>query len=73
MKIGVQILTSLLFICLDMDLGRELLGELNEAMEQIQNSYPSMLNEILLTYYPVYEEQFYPCPSLSSVHSLSHV
>ena len=28
MKIGVQILTSLLFICLDMYLGRELLGHM---------------------------------------------
>ena len=35
------------------------LGELNEAMEQVQSSYPSMLNEILHNYYPVYEEQYY--------------
>ena len=45
----------------------KLLGELNEAMEQIQNSYPSMLNDILLTYYPVYEEQFYTREELEYV------
>ena len=37
----------------------QFLGELNKAMEQVQNSYPSMLNDILINYYPVYEEQFY--------------
>ena len=35
------------------------LVELNDAMSQVQSSYPSMLHEILLHYYPVYEEQFY--------------
>ena len=36
-----------------------LLGELNDAMCQIESSYPSILKEILHNYYPVYEEQFY--------------
>ena len=43
------------------------LGELNKAMEQVQNSYPSMLNEILVTYYPVYEEEFYTKEELEYV------
>ena len=45
----------------------KLLGELNQAMEQVQNSYPSMLNEILLHYYPVYNEQFYTREELEYV------
>ena len=35
------------------------LGELNKAMEQVQSSYPTMLNELLVHYYPIYEQQFY--------------
>lgn len=43
------------------------LVELNDAMEQVQNSYPSILNEILLNYYPIYEEQFYTREELEYV------
>ncbi len=38
---------------------RELMGELNMAMNRIQDTYPSLLEELLYTYYPVYETQFY--------------
>ena len=35
------------------------LGELNNAMKQIQSTYPTLLDELLITYYPIYESQFY--------------
>ena len=35
------------------------LGELNQAMKQIQNTYPTLLDELLVNYYPIYELQFY--------------
>lgn len=44
-----------------------LLAELNEAMNQVQNSYPTMLNEILVNYYPVYKEQYYTREELEYV------
>lgn len=37
----------------------EFLGELNAAMNQVQNTYPTLLDELLVTYYPIYELQFY--------------
>lgn len=37
----------------------KLLGELNGAMNQIQNTYPTLLDELLVNYYPIYELQFY--------------
>lgn len=36
-----------------------LLSELNSAMNQIQNTYPTLLDELLVNYYPIYELQFY--------------
>ena len=45
----------------------KLLGELNDAMTQVKNSYPSMLNEILLHYYPIYEKQYYTREELEYV------
>ena len=38
---------------------KDLMGELNVAMSRIQETYPSLLDELLYTYYPVYETQFY--------------
>ena len=38
---------------------RELLGTLNEAMKRIQNTYPTLLDELLESYYPIYSAQFY--------------
>lgn len=35
------------------------LSELNVAMSQVQNTYPTLLDQLLINYYPVYEEQFY--------------
>jgi len=35
------------------------LGELNAAMNQVQNTYPTLLDELLVNYYPIYELQFY--------------
>lgn len=35
------------------------LNELNMAMNRIQNTYPTLLDELLVTYYPIYELQFY--------------
>jgi len=37
----------------------KILGELNVAMNRIQNTYPTLLDELLVTYYPIYELQFY--------------
>lgn len=36
-----------------------LAGELNNAMKRVQNTYPTLLDELLVTYYPIYELQFY--------------
>lgn len=35
------------------------LGELNSVMNRIQNTYPMLLDELLVTYFPSYELQFY--------------
>ncbi len=35
------------------------LGELNSAMNRVQNTYPTLLDELLVTYYQIYELQFY--------------
>ncbi len=45
------------------------LGKLNDAMNQVQNTYPTLLNELLLTYYPVYELQFYTKDELAYVNN----
>lgn len=37
----------------------EFLGELNNAMRQIQSTYPTLLDELLVYYYPLYELQVY--------------
>ncbi len=37
----------------------EFLGQLNDAMKKIENTYPTLLGELLLEYYPIYELQFY--------------
>lgn len=37
----------------------ELLLELNTAMSQVQNTYPTLLDELLVDYYPIYELQFF--------------
>lgn len=44
-----------------------LLNELNAAMSQVQNTYPTLLDELLVTYYPVYELQFYTRDELAYV------
>lgn len=36
-----------------------LISELNKAMNSIQNTYPTLLDELLVTYYPIYELQFF--------------
>lgn len=46
---------------------KELMGELNTAMIRIQNTYPTLLEELLHTYYPVYEAQFYTREELDYV------
>jgi len=38
---------------------KELMNELNTAMNRIQTTYPTLLEELLHDYYPVYETQFY--------------
>lgn len=45
----------------------QLLGKLNQAMNQVQNTYPTILDELLLNYYPVYELQFYTRDELEYV------
>lgn len=37
----------------------EILGPLNKAMSQAQNTYPLLLDELSVTHYPVYKLQFY--------------
>lgn len=36
----------------------ELLGELNDAMIRIQETYPTLLEELLYVYYPIYDSHF---------------
>lgn len=43
------------------------LGELNNAMSQVQNTYPTLLDELLVNYYPIYELQFYTREELEYV------
>lgn len=43
------------------------LGELNAAMNQVQNTYPTLLDELLVNYYPIYELQFYTRDELEYV------
>ncbi len=45
----------------------EILGELNDAMNRIQTTYPTLLNELLVEYFPIYEEQFYTRAELEYV------
>lgn len=47
----------------------ELLGELNMAMNRIQQNYPTLLEELLHTYYPVYEGDFYTKEELEYIES----
>ena len=44
-----------------------LLAKLDSAMNQVQNTYPTLLDELLVTYYPVYELQFYTRDELEYV------
>ena len=45
------------------------LAELNKAMTQVQNTYPTLLDELLVSYYPVYEEQFYTRAELTYIEN----
>ncbi|MBQ8518519.1 MAG: transporter substrate-binding domain-containing protein [Agathobacter sp.] len=45
------------------------LGELNVAMNQVQNTYPTLLDELLVNYYPIYELQFYTRDELEYVEN----
>lgn len=45
----------------------ELLAQLDSAMYQVQNTYPTLLDELLVNYYPVYELQFYTRDELEYV------
>ncbi|MBP3451483.1 MAG: transporter substrate-binding domain-containing protein, partial [Agathobacter sp.] len=45
----------------------ELLARLDSAMYQVQNTYPTLLDELLVNYYPVYELQFYTRAELEYV------
>lgn len=47
----------------------DFLRELNQAMNQVQNTYPTLLDELLVTYYPVYELQFYTREELEYVEA----
>jgi len=47
----------------------KLLGELNAAMNQVQNTYPTLLDELLVNYYPIYELQFYTKDELQYVEN----
>lgn len=38
---------------------KELVRELNSSMSSIQDTYPTLLEELLFIYYPIYETQFY--------------
>ncbi|MBR3812113.1 MAG: diguanylate cyclase [Agathobacter sp.] len=44
-----------------------LLAELDSAMYKMQNTYPTLLDELLVQYYPVYELQFYTREELEYV------
>ena len=36
-----------------------MLNTLNTAMQQVQNTYPTLMDELLVEYYPIYEMQFF--------------
>ena len=48
---------------------KELMGKLNTAMSRIQTAYPTLLEELLYAYYPVYETQFYTREELEYVEN----
>ncbi len=45
------------------------LAELNNAMSQVQNTYPTLLDELLVNYYPMYELQFYTREELEYIRN----
>ena len=47
----------------------DFLGELNRAMSQVQNTYPTLLDELLVNYYPMYELQFYTREELEYIEN----
>ena len=47
----------------------EFLAQLDSAMYQVQNTYPTLLDELLVNYYPVYELQFYTRDELEYVQN----
>ena len=49
------------------------LNELNRAMNHIQNTYPTLLDELLVNYYPIYELQFYTRKEMEYVQNIDAV
>lgn len=48
----------------------ELLVPLNKAMSQVQNTYPTFLDDLLVTHYPIYKLQFYSREEVEFVKSV---
>ncbi len=47
----------------------EFLGQLNDAMIRISNIYPTLIDDLLLEYYPVYEFQYFTREEVAYVES----
>ena len=47
------------FYFLTWDGNHEFVNTLNKAMEQVQNTYPTLLEDLLVSHYPIYELQFF--------------
>ena len=45
------------------------LKQLNKAMEQVQNTYPTLLDDLLVSHYPIYELQFFSREEMEYVAS----
>lgn len=48
----------------------QFLEELNLAMAQVQNTYPTLLDQLLVTHYPIYRLQFYSREEMEFVSGL---
>ena len=51
----------------------QFLNELNNAMNRIQNTYPTLLDELLINYYPIYELQFYTREEMEYVKNIDKI
>lgn len=51
----------------------DLLDELDNAMKRIEDTYPTLLEELLHNYYPIYEEEFFTREEVEYVSNRKHL